>query len=180
MTTTPHEIVVDLEQTIPTDDGRRYRPTVVGRAARDGHWDAWIEFIDVGTQDVLRTGVETHQPSDADLRRWSSMLTRVYFEGALARAVPSPTETTIHHCAVERAHQQRRRDAALDPFALAGLGAHVLRRELQLLDATTLRRVIRTHALNRAKVPVTRLTRSQLVTFILTAAEAGRPGLIEQ
>ncbi|HVZ19985.1 MAG TPA: hypothetical protein VG871_02925, partial [Vicinamibacterales bacterium] len=59
-----HELVLDLEPPVATEDGRLYRATVVGRAAADGHWNAWLEFVDPGTEEVLSTDVETHQSSE--------------------------------------------------------------------------------------------------------------------
>jgi hypothetical protein len=56
---------------VSTADGRRSRVSVVARAAADGHWNAWLEFVAEGSQDVLRTDIETHQATEADLHRWA-------------------------------------------------------------------------------------------------------------
>jgi hypothetical protein len=67
MSLSAHEIVLDLEPAVTTEDGRAYRASLVARAAADGHWNAWLEFVAMDSQDVLRTDVETHQATEADL-----------------------------------------------------------------------------------------------------------------
>src|SRR5688572_17206200 len=100
MSESVHEIVLDLEPAVTAENGRLYRPSVVGKAAADGHWNAWLEFVDPGSQEVLRTGIETHQASEADLHHWARTLGDVYLRGALDRAVLSPSETVAHRRAV--------------------------------------------------------------------------------
>jgi hypothetical protein len=55
----------------------------------------WLEFTPVPTDAANRlvTGIETHQHDRVVLERWASGLTRVYTEGALARAQALDPET---------------------------------------------------------------------------------------
>jgi hypothetical protein len=61
---------------------------VMGRDCGDGNWEAWLEFTAMpsGGAPVFVTSIEAHQHSHLALERWASGLTRVYAEGALARA----------------------------------------------------------------------------------------------
>ena len=153
--------------------GRLYHSSVVAAAAADGHWNVWIEFVDPVSGDVLRTGIETHQTTEADLHHWASVLSDVYLQGALARAAESPRETGIHRRLAARAALSARQDGrALDPFELFAHGEHVLRRELQLFTRTVLRAIVITYGLNPAALDLSRFTKVQLVTFIVTAVEA--------
>jgi hypothetical protein len=168
---TRREVVFDLKQGI-TASGHPYRPSVVGHTAADGHWNARLEFVDAATQAVLQTDVETHQASEADLQHWAATLGIVYLEGALARAYARPAESAVHRRAVlQAAVPASRRAATFNPLALFMLGAHVLLRELRLLDRFALREMIRRYRLNPGRVPIRAFTHAQLVTFIATAAE---------
>jgi hypothetical protein len=168
-----HEIVFDLEPPITSEGGRRYRPVVVGKAADDGHWSALLEFVATDSPDVLRTDIETRQASEADLHRWASTLSDVYLQGALERAVVSPEESAAHR----RVLRQIRTTilaaaAAFDPFEYFTLGEHVLRRELQPFTPAVLRAIIINWGLNPAGFDLSKFTKAQLVTFIVTAVEA--------
>jgi hypothetical protein len=66
-------------------DGNEYSACVIGAPAKDGLWNGAIELHDrLGRR--LATPVETRQASLADLVYWSTGLSKVYVEGALARA----------------------------------------------------------------------------------------------
>lgn len=80
------EFVNELE-----DSGVHYEARACGRQRDDGLWEAWLEFEPRGGGDAVRTGRETTQPNEADLRYWATGLTGGYLEGALERALrPSP------------------------------------------------------------------------------------------
>lgn len=167
-----HEIVLDLLQPAIGGNGREYRASVVGAGAPDGHWNAWLEFVARDTQEVLRTGVETHQSTEHDLHHWARSLGDVYLRGALARATPSARETAAHRDAIGESHGASKAiAAAVDPFALFALGEHVLRRELQLFTRAVLRAIIIVHDLNPTGADLSAFTRAQLVAFITTAVE---------
>jgi hypothetical protein len=166
------EVILDLAP-MATDGGRVYHPSIVAAVAADGHWNAWIEFVDPNSGEVLRTGIETHQTHEADLHHWASVLSDVYLRGAVARAAVSRAETAIHR----RSDRQARltgpiEESVPDPFDLFEHGEHVLRRELLLFKPATLRELILTHKLNPAGLDLAKFTKAQLVTFIVTAMEA--------
>ena len=165
------EVIVDLAP-VATESGRLYHPSVVAAVAADGHWNAWIEFVDPHSGDVLRTGSETHQASEADLHHWASVLSDVYLQGALRRATVARGETAIHRRSVNQARLTGPRASVPDPFELFEHGEHVLRRELLLFDRATLRALILAHNLDPAGLDVAKFTKAQLVTFIVTAIEA--------
>jgi hypothetical protein len=62
--------------------------------------------------------------------------------------------------------------AVIDPFESIRLGQDVLRTQLLPLTRAELLTVISSHDLNPAGVSLVRLSTSQLITFIVTAAEA--------
>lgn len=165
------EVVLDLAP-VATDSGRMYQPIIVAAVAADGHWNAWIEFVDPDSGDVLRTGIETHQANEADLRHWASVLSDVYLQGAVKRATVSRGETAIHRRSAHQARLTGLGGSAPDPFVLFGHGEHVLRRELLLFNRATLRGLILIHKLNPAGLCLAKFTKAQLVTFIVTAIEA--------
>jgi hypothetical protein len=169
--TSRHELAFELTPLVTTDDGHLYEATVVAQAAPDGHWNAWLEFVAPGSDEVLATGVETHQSSEANLAGWARTLSDVYLRGALERARLSRSETYAHHLLGDIASAISGRGAAraFDPFELFKLGEHVLRRELQLFGPSTLRALIITHDLNPRGLDVSRFTKPQLVAFIVTA-----------
>jgi hypothetical protein len=173
MSPSAHEIVLDLEPAVTTENGLLYRATLVARAAADGHWNAWLEFVSPDSQDVLRTGIETHHATEAGLHHWASTLSDVYLRGALDRALLSSAETAAHRQAVAQATGANRRAIAdaFDPFELFALGEHVLRRELQLFRRATLLAVIINHDLNPRALDLSKFTEAQLVAFIVTAIE---------
>jgi len=172
MTPSAHEIVLDLEPAVTAENGLLYRATLVARAAADGHWNAWLEFVSPDSQDVLRTGIETHQSTEAGLHHWASTLSDVYLRGALDRAFASPAETVVHRRAVAQAAVERRGVVApIDPFEPFALGEHVLRRELQLFKRATLLALIINYDLNPRALDLSKFTKAQLVAFIVTAVE---------
>lgn len=164
-------MILDLAP-VATEGGRVYQPIIVAAVAADGHWNAWIEFVDPDSGQVLRTGIETHQANEADLRHWASVLSDVYLQGAVGRATVSHGETAIHRRSANQARLTGSRASRPDPFELFEHGEHVLRRELLLFNRATLHALIVTHQLNPAGLDVAKFTKAQLVTFIVTAIEA--------
>lgn len=166
------ELVLDLEALVTAEDGREYRASVIARPAADGHWNAYLEFVARDSQDVMRTDIETHQATEADLHHWATMLGDVYLRGALDRALASPAETAAHRLAVAHAAVETRGVVApIDPFELFALGEHVLRRELQLFRRATLLALIINYDLNPRAFDLSKFTKAQLVAFIVTAVE---------
>lgn len=80
-------------RTLPdvSDARGTFQARALGRESADGRWEVWLEFVpaDGDTLCVHATPIETHQRDRVTAERWMSGLTRVYAEGALARAVMS-------------------------------------------------------------------------------------------
>src|SRR5687767_14400189 len=80
------EVMVSYDEPV-SDAFGEFRARAIGRAAADGMWEGWLEFIPAdGSGEVLITGVESRQPEHEHLVYWATGLTAVYLEGALARA----------------------------------------------------------------------------------------------
>ena len=152
------EVLVEFDAAFRGPDGQRYTPRACTRVADDGRWEGWLEFSDLDTGEVIRSGRETTQPSRADTMYWATGLTRVYLEGALVRALaptrraepahvdveptfdrPAPPFAAIEGSAVPR--------AVLDPFEVYAQGERVLRQELSALDIDHLRAIVRAYGL---------------------------------
>lgn len=75
----PNHLIID-------EDGRDYIVQVWGGRRSDGMWVGWLEFVQVGTLKIRRTGQETTQPDRDALLYWASGHRPAYFEGAFERA----------------------------------------------------------------------------------------------
>ena len=161
------EIMIDLERTVVSPDGDEYYGQVAGDQRPDGMWEAWLEFIPVDDSlQQLRTNAETTQPTREDAIRWSETLTDVYIQGAFARAVRAAEGGgPVTYPSVTAGV------APLDPFEVLQLGKAALRARLHGLTRPDLLAVIEKYNLNPAAKDPSRLSDSQLVTFIVTAAE---------
>jgi hypothetical protein len=153
------EVLVEFDAAIPAADGDRYAPRACARLGRDGLWEGWIEFTNVESGGVLRSGRETTQPTRNDVMYWATGLSRVYLEGALARAL-GPTRRiarpTIQSAPAfdgpaplaEPADVPYTPRAVIDPFEVYAQGEHVLRQELLALNTDHLRAIIKAYALD--------------------------------
>jgi hypothetical protein len=87
------ELIRRLHDPVSSPDGM-FSPCVMARDRGDGSWEGWLEFAPgADATSRLATGIETHQHDRVAVERWASGLTRVYAEGAFARARPLHTET---------------------------------------------------------------------------------------
>jgi len=152
------EVLVEFDAVFPGPDGARFAPRACARVGDDGLWEGWLEFTDLDTGVAIRSGRETTQPSRADTMYWATGLTRVYLEGALARALVPARKAEPHQVDVEPAFDGPAPyvaadvplvpRAVLDPFEVYAQGESVLRRELSALDGDHLRAIIRAHGLD--------------------------------
>jgi hypothetical protein len=81
------ELLVKFDEPIIDAAGAMYFAQAVGTKRDDGLWEGWLEFI--GADENARSicsDRETTQPNRADLEYWAQGLSRVYLQGALARA----------------------------------------------------------------------------------------------
>jgi hypothetical protein len=182
------EVLVQFQEPVSALGGTSYTARVCGRAAPDGGWEGWIEFVpgdgspDDSNADskILRSQRETRQSDRDALLYWATGLTQVYLEGALARTLEParPPRPTVH---VEPAYDGPAPDpwapaaapatqAVLDPFSVYAKGEDLLRQELNALSEWHLRNIIRAYALLDADTPEMQgLTRAELAERIVAA-----------
>src|ERR1041385_1172460 len=79
------EVMIDLSETV-SDARGMFHARAMARQRRDGSWEGWLEFVRADASVRYTTPIETHQHDRVTMERWASGLTRVYAEGALARA----------------------------------------------------------------------------------------------
>ena len=91
------EVLVSFDEPVAIRDQTAYRARACGGRAGDGtrRWHGWIEFEPVGGGPVIRTPRETTQRNKADTAMWATGLTRVYLEGALRRALDTPSSIGV-------------------------------------------------------------------------------------
>jgi hypothetical protein len=152
------EVLVEFDAVFRGPDAARYAPRACARLADDGRWEGWLEFSNLDTGTIIRSARETTQPSRADTMYWATGLTRVYLEGALARALaptrrieparvevepafdgPAPLTSTGEVSAAPR--------TVLDPFEVYAQGERVLRQELSALELDHLRAIVQAYGL---------------------------------
>ena len=151
------EVLVEFDAAFPGPGGAIYVPRACARPTDDGGWEGWLEFSDLETGVVIRSGRETTQPNRADVMYWATGLTRVYLEGALARALPVDARPVVERVVAEPTFDGPAPSiavdlpfiprAVLDPFVVFAQGERVLRQELSALDIDHLRAIIRAHGL---------------------------------
>ena len=152
------EVLVEFDAAIPGPGGIRYAPRACARVGTDGLGEGWLEFTNVETGAVARSGRETTQPTRDDTMYWATGLSRVYLEGALARALTPARRASQPSVVVEPAFDGPAPvlepvdvlpgpRAVIDPFEVYAQGESVLRKELLALHADHLRSIIRAHAL---------------------------------
>lgn len=81
------DVMMDLSETV-SDARGVFHVRAMARERRDGSWEAWLEFVRADADASVRytTEIETRQHDRVAMERWASALTRVYADGALARA----------------------------------------------------------------------------------------------
>lgn len=132
-------------------DGRRYHAQACGRERDNGQWEAWLEFEDVASGEVLRSQRETTQPNHADSVYWATGLTPVYLEGALERILnapahraPDPVSPPFFDGPAPRTRPvMSNREPILDPFSVYQKSPELLAQELTALRGRHLRQIIR-------------------------------------
>jgi hypothetical protein len=184
------EVLVEFDAVFRGPDAARYAPRACARLGADGLWEGWLEFSDLDTGAVIRSGRETTQPSRADAMYWATGLTRVYLEGALTRALaptrriepvrlevepafdgPAPSMSTGEVAASPR--------AVLDPFEVYAQGERVLRQELSALELDHLRAIVQAYGLEGgagAESPVPAVLVEYIVAEVRARQEALESG----
>lgn len=177
------EVLVKFTEPVRGSDGTLHSAQACGGVAEDGLWEGWIEFEADGK--AVRTGRETEQPNLADLQYWAQGLTRVYLEGALARATGEtlpqlhpPEAPTPHfdgpasHAASPRVMSAR---PVLNPFLVYAEGEDLLRQQLHALSRDHLVAIIEWYRLPVSVDPRTSSAPVIADDIIRTLREARRP-----
>ncbi len=176
------EVLVEFDAAFPGSDGANYAPRACARLGDDGLWEGWLEFSELDTGAVIRSGRETTQPTRDDVMYWATGLTRVYLEGALERALrplrvveplrtheeptfdgPAPDLEVVDEIAVPR--------AVLDPFEVYVQGEQVLRQELSALSIDHLRAIVDAYGLGGG-VAATSPVPAVLIEYIVAAVRS--------
>ena len=147
------EVLVYFDETIGGPDERRYAARVCTRELKDGRWSGWLEFSADGA-DWRATPIETVQPNRRDVDYWVTGLSRVYLEGALARALggrashagAAPNDlASVAQPVGARSHvpppSQSGPRTILDPFSVFSQGEGVLRAQLGALNPDQVRNI---------------------------------------
>jgi len=174
------EVFMQFQEPLSAPGGTLYVSRVCGRAAPDGGWEGWIEFVPDDGSPVLRSQRETRQPDREALLYWATGLTPVYLEGALERTLAPVHPRPVVYA--EPAYDGPAPDpwspppapappqALLDPFSLYAKGEDLLRRELNALSRRHLRNIARAYALFDLDAPESqRLSRAELAERIVQA-----------
>lgn len=109
-----------------TREGRHYRAHACGRERENGQWEAWLEFEDMTSGEILRSQRETTQPNQTDAAYWATGLTPVYLQGSLDRIlhlprhkVPEPVAPPFFDGPAPRRRAViSNREPILDPFSV--------------------------------------------------------------
>jgi len=83
---TPSVLVMRFQEDVVAPNGASFVAEVHGQARADGSWIGWLDFVDVKSGAIRRTGQETSQPDQGALAYWATGLAASYLEGAFTRA----------------------------------------------------------------------------------------------
>lgn len=185
MTTAPAvtKVLHTYDPVLARPGGGSYVARACGRETDGGRWEGWIEFLPDDGSPVLRSHRETTQPNLTDIEYWSTGLSEVYLEGALARALTP--ERPVHHPPEQRPAYDGPAPARpapglpataiLDPFSVAAKGHELLEKELSALDERHLRAIVRDYDLaDERQVDLDAMGRGDLVTLISRAVAERR------
>ena len=168
-------------------DGRQYIVQACGRERVNGQWEAWLEFKDVQTGEILRSQRETTQPNRTDAVYWATGLTPVYLEGALDRILHPPvsreaTPTSPPHFDGPAPRMRGigtdlpDREPVLNPFSVYKKNPNLLAQELTALRAWHLRQIIRDFDLaDERDVRLEMMTEPELGSLIMQRVRELRP-----
>ncbi len=173
------QTLIRFDTPVTHRDGSQYRAQACGRERDNGQWEAWLEFEDVETGEVLRSQRETTQPNQKDTVYWATGLTPVYLEGALDRILhplkvkepePVPPPHFDGPAPRMRAKVLDLSDHApvLNPFSVYDKNPDLLAQELTALRGRHLRQIIRAFELvDERDVELEALTEPELGSLIM-------------
>lgn len=155
--------------TVNDASGVSYTARACTRERAHGRWEVWFELEPEQSGAALRTPVETTQPDRESATRWACGISRVYLNGALARACSRSRAGAPARTAGDALEE---REAVLDPVEVLAGGEEHLRCRLGALSIAHLRDVARA----QRALPTTELARStkgELVDAIIASARSG-------
>ena len=178
------QTLIRFDTLVTHRDGRRYRAQACGRERDNGQWEAWLEFEDIETGEVLRSQRETTQPNRKDAAYWATGLTPVYLEGSLDRILHPPAAREIE--ALRPPHFNApaprpkpmisNREPILDPFSVYEKNPDLLAQELTALRGRHLRQIIRDYDLvDEHDVLLEAMTEPELSTLIMQRVRTLHP-----
>jgi len=182
------EILVKFDEPIAAPGGKAYFAQAVGVEVEGGLWQGWLEFQAViGEPDALASGRETTQPNRTNLEFWAQGLTKVYLEGALARAIwlaEPPREIPLKESEPSLFSAPASREATppravpsasprpiLDPFQVYSQGEEILLRELSALSRDHVERIASAYRIGAAaRSGINPASKADLIHAIVGAA----------
>jgi hypothetical protein len=177
------ETVLEFQTPVSDAEGQVYAARAVASEMPGGNWQGWIEFTPLGAGRPLRSPRETTQPNRTDVEYWATGLTRVYLEGALARA-KTPVRTARKAVATAPAFDEPapravplpsdQPSSVLDPFSVYRKGEELLRRQLLALSGWHLANIIVDHGLSSEdRTTLERLPEAALIEIIIDGVRRG-------
>ena len=172
------QTLIRFDTPVTHRDGRQYRAQACGRERDNDQWEAWLEFENIETGEVLRTQRETTQPNEKDATYWATGLTPVYLRGALDRILNPLTLRDAELVPPPHfdgpAPKPRRRvrgsdhESILDPFSVYEKNPGMLAQELTALRAWHLRQIIRDYELvDEGDIELEALSEAELGSLIM-------------
>jgi hypothetical protein len=164
------EILVKFDEPITSPSGDKFFAQAVGKAVNGELWEGWIEFLASDGGEPIASGRESTQPNRTDLEYWAQGLTKVYLQGALARAISlaerderdfstSNYDKRAFNAATGRSTESSAARggvtprAILDPFKVYAQGEEILRRELNALSRDHLESISSAYRIGASRSP---------------------------
>jgi hypothetical protein len=172
------EVLAEYSDVVTSQDGKRYMARACGAPVPSGHWQGWLEFIEVSTGQAVRTSRETTQPNRVDTVYWATGITPVYLEGALQRALhplirrvaPPAPEPVFDGPASNTVPEPPIGESILNPFSVYRKGEVLLRRQLSAFSVWHLVNIVRDYRLtDLPEAALNAMTPRDLIELIVTA-----------
>ena len=175
------ETLVQFQQTVVAPDGTAFEARACGSPMSDGMWQGWIEFLPLDGNHPVRSPRETTQPNRTDTEYWATGLTYVYLEGALRRALATPTlivttppePSVFQGPAPHISPIEVPAESVLNPFSVYEKGEALLRRQLGAFSSWHLVNIISAYRLSAEDTAVlNRLPAADLIEIIVAGVRS--------
>lgn len=164
------EVLVVYAATATDAAGVRHTARACARERERGRWEVWFELEPETGGRRVRTSIETTQPDREAAARWACGISRVYLEGALARA--SESDPAREASVEPDLATVEEREAVLDPSEVMAGGEQHLRSRLDALSTSHLRDVAREQRA-LSSLALESSTKEELVEAIIAQARPG-------